>query len=135
MPTASLLQGSLRRTPAAWGRGQSDGCATCEGHLGEPDKYASYQDNGHVRVDTMWASLGVRELATKPGARPTSDSRLLQQTPRSIGTTQRQVRLRRKTHCPGRPISAGSCGAACRPLPRSGSGVTERTHAPEWIAC
>ena len=41
----------MRRTPAASGSGRSDGCATCEGHLGEPDKYASYQANGHVRVD------------------------------------------------------------------------------------
>ena len=37
----------------------------------------------------MWASLGVRELATKPGARPASDPRLLQQTaPVEICTTR-----------------------------------------------
>lgn len=66
----------------------------------------------------MWASLGVRELATKPGARPTSDSRLLQQTaPGRSARHNGRFRLRRKTHCPGRPTSAGSCIAACRPLP------------------
>ena len=68
----------------------------------------------------MWASLGVRELATKPGARPTSDSRLLPQTaPVDLhDTTAGSASAVRPTAPGGPPRRAVALPPVARPLPR-----------------